>query len=64
MLLRVLQRELQRVLPSDAMIIKGKQHPFVGMELECETTQETKDDFHSLSLILGLAPTSTSSWFI
>jgi hypothetical protein len=46
------------------VIIKGKQHPFVGMELECETTQETKDDFHSLSLILGLAPTSTSSWFI
>jgi hypothetical protein len=33
------------------------------MKLEREATQEAKDDLHSVILILGLAPTSTSSWF-
>ena len=34
-----------------------------GMKLKREATEEAKDDLHALILILGHAPTSTSSWF-
>ena len=63
MLLRRLQRELQIVLPGDVVVIKSEKNLLGGMNLERETTQEAKAEFHVLILISAHGATSRSFCF-